>query len=187
MHRITRLVCFYAHGADARSLRGPLIPFMTQKGKRLVQKTRTFSGAFSPSGPAPRRHGPLVMTAGPGHPACRCLNTRRLADCPYRRRIAPGVLFARAFHASRHSLALPVPGLNRDPGNPGSRTEAVLWAMAPASRPYSTTHTHTYRHTGESRYLRPLTHAFVARDPGFRRGDEKDGNGVSCSVPADLT
>ena len=38
------------------------------------------------------------------------------------------------------------------------------------------------RHTGESRYLKLVTHAFVARDPGFRRGDENNGYFVSCCV-----
>ncbi len=41
---------------------------------------------------------------------------------------------------------------------------------------------HIDRHAGESRYLRPLTHAFAAEACGFRRDDEKNSDLVSCRM-----
>ncbi len=84
---------------------------------------------------------------------------------------------------ARHDVPLP-PGVCRL-----LKEQADLERKGPPTdsgfAPFDHTTRYPHRHTGESRYLRPSTHAFAAQAPGFRRGDENDGNIVSCSRPFD--
>ena len=74
-------------------------------------------------------------------------------------------------------------GTKRSP-HLNTQTVRTISTGAGHRRPSLHTTRHSHRHTGESRYLRPLIHALVARAPGFRKGDEKDGNVMSCRVPS---